>query len=75
MFSELAASIPDILSIFNGQAAKRFPTQKAYRIEEIASVRRKNAKRIRITYGPYALRAANVCQTAAHVGLTKLTTT
>jgi hypothetical protein len=49
-----------VLSIFNGQASKKYPAQKAYKIEEIPSIRRKDAKRIKITYGPYALRAANV---------------
>lgn len=62
MLWELATSIPDVISIFNGQAGKKYPVKKAYKIEEIPSLRRKDAKRIKITYGPYALRPANVCR-------------
>jgi hypothetical protein len=61
MFWELASSLPDMLSIFNGQAGKKYPAQKAYRIEEIPSLRHKNTKRIKIIYRLYTLRAANVC--------------
>jgi hypothetical protein len=58
---EMAATIPDILSIFTGGAAKKYPVTKAYKIEEVPPLRRKDAKRIKIIYGPYTLRAANVC--------------
>jgi hypothetical protein len=64
MFWEMAASLPDMMSIFNGQAGKKFPAKKAYKIEQVPSLRRKEAKRVKITYGPYTLRAANVSQIA-----------
>jgi hypothetical protein len=73
MLSEMAAAIPDILSIFTGQAAKKYPVQMAYKIEEIPSLRRKDAKRIKIIYGPYALRAADVCQNVLTEDSFKLT--
>jgi hypothetical protein len=59
--TEMAAAIPDILSIFTGGAAKKYPVTKAYKIEEVPPLRRKDAKRLKIIYGPYTLRAANVC--------------
>jgi hypothetical protein len=59
---DMAAAIPDMMSIFSGSAGKKYPAQKAYKIEEIPPLRRKDAKRIKITYGPYTLRAANVSQ-------------
>jgi hypothetical protein len=61
---DMAAAIPDMMSIFNGKAGQRYPAQKAYKIEAIPPLRRKDAKRIKITYGPYLLRAANVSQLA-----------
>jgi hypothetical protein len=63
--AEMAAAIPDILSIFTGGAAKKYPVTKAYKIEEVPPRRRKDAKRIKIIYGPYTLRAANVCHNDA----------
>ena len=57
---DMISALPDIISIFSGKAGKRFPAQKAYKIEQIPPLRRKDAKRIKITYGPYTLRAANV---------------
>jgi len=60
MMWELIGSLPDAISIFTGQAAKKYPARKAYKIEEIPPQRRKDAKRIKVTYGPYTLRAANV---------------
>jgi hypothetical protein len=57
---DMISALPDMISIFNGKAGKMYPAQRAYKIEQIPPLRRKEAKRIKITYGPYTLRAANV---------------
>jgi hypothetical protein len=62
---DILGSIPDMMSIFSGKSSKRFPAQKAYKIEQLQPVRRKDAKRIKITYGPFTLRAANVSRQRA----------
>jgi hypothetical protein len=44
------------------------PKQKAFKIEEIPAVN-EGAKRLKIIYGPYKLRAANVVFQDAAIGL------
>jgi hypothetical protein len=39
---------------------KDAPVLKAFKIENITPVVRADAKRLRITYGPYLIKAANV---------------
>lgn len=56
---DMMGSLPDMMSIFSGKAGPRYPAQKAYRVEQLQPLRRQGAKRIKITYGPFTLRAAN----------------
>lgn len=50
-----------------GSLMGRAPSTKAAKVEFITPKIRKDAKRIRLTYGPYKLRAANVCVTPKRV--------
>jgi hypothetical protein len=55
---------PEFMSSLGGLALKFMPTTKAATIEEIPPVLRNDAKRIRITYGPYKIKGANVSRCA-----------
>jgi hypothetical protein len=68
---DMLAALPDMMSIFNGKAGKRYPAQTAFKIENMTPLRRKEAKRIKITYGPYKLRAANVSLRVSSMWLTE----
>jgi hypothetical protein len=48
------------MSSLSGPALKSMPTTTASTIEEISPILRKDAKRIRITYGPYNIKGAKV---------------
>jgi hypothetical protein len=57
--SQIAKSLPK-----GGLAGLLRPTvKKAYKIEEMKPQVNPQAKRIKITYGPYKIRAANVSRT------------
>jgi hypothetical protein len=59
MSSIQAAVMPRVsglMSTFGPLAVKFLQSQKALKIEEIPPVLRKEAKRVRLTYGPYKLR-------------------
>jgi hypothetical protein len=51
---------PGVMTYLGGLAAKSMPATKAAIIEEIPSILRKDAKRIRVTYGPYTIKGAKV---------------
>jgi hypothetical protein len=51
---------PELMSSFASLATKFMATTKATTIEDISPVLRKDAKRIRITYGPYKIKGADV---------------
>jgi hypothetical protein len=55
---------PDLMSSLGGLAFKLMPTTKATTIEEIKPILRNDAKRIRITYGPYKIKGAKVSRCA-----------
>jgi hypothetical protein len=55
---------PGFISSLSGLAAKYMPTTKAATIEEIPPILRKDAKRIRVTYGPYNIKGAKVSRYA-----------
>jgi hypothetical protein len=48
------------MSYLGDLALKSMPTTKAATIEEIPPILRKDAKRIRVTYGPYNIKGAKV---------------
>jgi hypothetical protein len=58
-FSKIAKSIPKggLMAMLNPEV------RKAYKVEEIAPKRNPAAKRVRLTYGPYRIKAANVSLT------------
>ena len=51
---------PGVMSSLAGLALKSMPTTKAATVEEIPPILRKDAKRIRVTYGPYNIKGAKV---------------
>jgi hypothetical protein len=46
----------DLMSTFGTLAVKMLSPQRALKIEDIPPVLRKEAKRVRLTYGPYRLK-------------------
>jgi hypothetical protein len=51
---------PALMPYLADLAAKSTPSTKAATIEDITPILRKDAKRIRITYGPYSIKGAKV---------------
>jgi hypothetical protein len=62
IMGKLPKMSPSVMASLGSIAVKFLQSQKAFKIEEIPSVLRKDAKRVRLTYGPYKLRASNVTQ-------------
>jgi hypothetical protein len=61
--SNIAKSLPK-----GGLASLMNPSvRSALKIEEIKPLRNPQAKRIRLTYGPYKIRAANVSSSTQHL--------
>jgi hypothetical protein len=52
------------MNSFGNFALKNMPKTKAATVEEIPPILRKDAKRIRITYGPYNIKGAKVSSCA-----------
>jgi hypothetical protein len=51
---------PGLLSGVGGLMTRFLQSQKAMKIEEIPAIIRKDAKRIRLTYGPFKLKGRQV---------------
>ena len=51
---------PGAMTFLGDLAMKNMPSTKAATIEEIPPILRKDAKRIRVTYGPYKIKGAKV---------------
>jgi hypothetical protein len=51
---------PGVMSYLADLTLKNMPITKAATIEEIPPILRKDAKRIRVTYGPYNIKGAKV---------------
>jgi hypothetical protein len=62
--SLLGSIPPNFLSGAAGLMTQFLQSQKAMKIEEIPPLVRKDAKRVRMTYGPFKLRGRQVCSLA-----------
>jgi hypothetical protein len=58
--TSLRPKIGPMMEKFAPFAVSLLATQKAFKVEEIPPVLRKDAKRVRLTYGPYILKGAQV---------------
>lgn len=54
---------PSLFSAMGSLAGTFLPSQKAFKIEEIPPILRKDAKRLKFIYGPYKLKPKGVSQT------------